>query len=186
MKQERTPARLRILPGVVISTKKTTPPLPENERRARILRGAHRLTEQLRQEDGRPERIKQAQAFLDEATRLHSELCGIEAELAEPLQRHLPEAAAAAGRALLKTLPGFASLAEATAWAAANLPLTEARRADALEREKKNSLSQKRHTLKRAFWGASEQAAAIVAIHTSHLNDLGRAIDEVEAAGKFI
>ena len=67
----------------VTITDRNAKPIPEPERRARILRGLQRLTDEARQL-GRDDAAAKAQTLVDEATRIVGQLCDIEAAINEP------------------------------------------------------------------------------------------------------
>jgi len=170
----------------VAITDRNAKPIGEPERRRTILRGLQRLTSEAAQL-GRTGAAAKAQTLVDEATRLVGQLCDIEAAIAEPRENHVGKAAAAAARVLVKQLPGcFASISEASAWACSHLPLTEARRAAGRDELQKTRLGQQRHTLRQAFWKATEQAALLVAARCSGTYDGGLCLDEAEHVGRFV
>ena len=161
-------------------------PIPETEKRARILRGLQRLTSEA-QQLGREKAASEAQTLIDEAVRIVGTLTDVEAAIAEPRENHVGKAAADAARVLMKALPGcFASISEASAWAAANLPLAEARRAAGRDELEKTRLGQQRHGLRQSFWRAVEAAALLVAARVSASLDAGKCLDEAEHVGRFI
>ncbi len=161
-------------------------PLPECERRARILRGLQRLTDEAAQL-GRADAAQRAQVLVGEATRIVGTLTDVEAAISEPRKNHVALAADAAGKLLMKQLPGcFANAGEAAAWAAAHLPLTEARRQAGRDELAKTRLGRQRHGLRQSFWRAAESAALLVAARCSGTNDAGLCLDEAERVGRFI
>jgi hypothetical protein len=160
-------------------------PLPECERRGRILRGLQRLTSEAKQL-GRTDAAQRAQVLIDEAVRIVGQLTDIESAIAAPRENHVGKAAAAAAKTLLKSLPGiFANAGEAAAWAIGHLPLTEARRQAGQDELAKTRLAQQRHGLRQSFWRTVEQAALLVA-RCSGTNDSGKCVDECEATGRFV
>jgi hypothetical protein len=160
-------------------------PLPECERRARILRGLQRLTNEARQLD-REQAAAKAQTLVDEATRIVGTLTDVESAIAAPRENHVGKAAADAARVLVKSLPGiFANAGEAAGWAIGHLPLAEARRASGRDRIEKTRLEQQRHGLRQSFWRATGQAALLVA-RCSGTYDSGKCLDEAESVGRFI
>jgi len=161
-------------------------PLPEPERRARILRGLQRLTDEARQL-GRDGAAQRAQVLIAEATRIVAQLCDVESAIAEPRKNHVGLAADAAGKLLMRQLPGcFDSVQEASGWAAAHLPLSAARRQAGQDELEKTRLGQQRHTLRQSFWRATEQAALLVAARCSGTFDAGLCLDECERVGRFV
>lgn len=161
-------------------------PLPECERRARILRGLQRLTDEARQL-GRTDAAQRAQTLVDEATRIVAQLADVESAINEPRVSHVAAAAADAAKTLMKQLPAiFANATEAAAWAIGHLPLTEARRQAGLDELQKTRLGQQRHGLRQSFWKAAEAAALIVAARCSGTNDGGKCLDECEHCGRFV
>ena len=161
-------------------------PLPEPERRARILRGLQRLADEARQL-GREKAASEAQTLVDEATRIVGQLTDVESAIAEPRKNHVGAAANDAAKTLMKQLPGiFANAGEAAAWACSHLPLTEARRQAGQDELEKTRLGQQRHGLRQAFWKAVEQAALIVAARCSGTYDAGKCVDEAERVGRFV
>ena len=170
----------------VTITDRSAKPIPEPERRARILRGLQRLTSEARQL-GRDDAAAKAQTLVDEATRIVGQLCDIEAAINAPRENHVGKAAADAARVLMKQLPGcFDSVQEASGWAAAHLPLSAARRQAGQDELEKTRLGQRRHVARQAFWKATEQAALIVAARCSGTNDSGKCVDEAEHCGRFL
>ena len=165
---------------------RTAQPLPECERRVRILRGLQRLTSEAAQL-GRCDAAQRAQTLVDEATRIVGQLCDIEAAIAAPRVNHVAAAAADAGKLLMKQLPGiFANAGEAQAWAIGHLPLSAARRQAGQDELQKTRLGQQRHGLRQSFWRAVESAALLVAARCSGTYDGGKCLDEAEHCGRFI
>jgi hypothetical protein len=161
-------------------------PLPEPERRARILRGLQRLTDEA-QQLGREKAASEAQTLIDQAVVIVGQLTDIEAAIAAPRKNHVAAAAADAAKTLLKSLPGcFANAGEAAAWACSHLPLTEARRQAGRDELERTRLSQRRHVLRQSFWRATEAAALLVAARVSGMCDGGKCLDEAERVGRFI
>lgn len=158
---------------------------PEATRRERVLRGIGRLAEEAAQ-DGRGKAATEAQALRREAARYDEQLLQLEAELAATPVRTLPAAARAAGEALRKTLPGcFADVNEAAGWAAGNLPLTAARKADHDEAQARLRADRERHAVRRCFWRAASGAAVLVARHNDK-TCADACLDEAERAGKYL
>jgi len=178
---------MQLTKGVRVAiTDRNAKPIPEPERRARILRGLQRLTDEAKQL-GRDGAAAKAQTLVDEATRIVGTLCDIESAINAPRVNHVGKAAADAARVLMKALPGcFASISEASAWAAAHLPLTEARRQAGQDELQKTRLGQQRHVARQSFWKATEQAALLVAARVSASLDAGKCVDECEHVGRFI
>jgi hypothetical protein len=161
------------------------PMITDAERRARILRGLQRLTNEARQLD-REQAAAKAQTLVDEATRIVGTLTDVESAIAAPRENHVGKAAADAARVLVKSLPGiFANAGEAAGWAIGHLPLAEARRASGRDRIEKTRLEQQRHGLRQSFWRATGQAALLVA-RCSGTYDSGKCLDEAESVGRFI
>ena len=170
----------------ITAVDRSAKPLPEPEKRARILRGLQRLTSEAKQ-TGRDGAAAKAQTLVDEATRLVGTLTDIEAAIAAPRENHVGKAAAAAAKTLMKSLPGiFENAGEAQAWACSHLPLTAARRQAGQDELEKTRLSQQRHVARQSFWKAVESAALLVAARCSGTNDAGRCLDEAEHVGRFI
>jgi len=160
-------------------------PIPEPERRARILRGLQRLASEAEQ-IGRTDAAQRAQGLIDEAVRIVGTLTDVESAIAEPRKNHVGLAANDAAKTLMKALPGiFANAGEAQAWAIGHLPLTEARRQAGQDELAKTRLAQQRHGLRQSFWRTVEQAALLVA-RCSGTNDSGKCVDECEATGRFV
>lgn len=170
----------------VTAVDRSAKPIGEPERRGRILRGLQRLTDEARQL-GRDDAAQRAQVLVDEAVRLVGQLTDIESAINEPRVNRVGLAAADAARVLLKSLPGcFANATEAAAWACSHLPLTAARQQAGQDELQKTRLGQQRHTLRQAFWRATEQAAMLVAARVSGTYDGGKCVDEAEHVGRFV